>query len=115
VDRGPGEEDGRSAMKEDVLRRWRSLAVSFLFFLSVFGYNGTGFSEEAPEDANKITLEKVQIIGAVERPETFFNIPWRPPEAQEKVNFEFSRDFKKEIFQFLDRDEFMRRYHGMDR
>ncbi|MBI4714697.1 MAG: hypothetical protein HY760_01910 [Nitrospirae bacterium] len=88
-----------------------------MFFLTIFVYNGTApvWAEEPPPEEKKIRLEKVQIIGAVERPGTFYLVPWRAPDSQEKVNFEFSRDLKKEIFEFVDRESWTRRMHGDDR
>jgi hypothetical protein len=81
-----------------------------------FGYNGTALAEgDRESEGKKVTLEKAKIIGAVERPGTFFVVPWRAPESQEKIHFEFSRDFKKEVFEFMDRDTWIRRTHGDDR
>ena len=94
----------------------RQIVVIFLFSL-VLGYNGFSFADE-PEPADnpesnegqKIQLEKAQIIGAVERPGTFYNIPWQSPEIRDQGNLEFNRNFRKEIFDFIDQDELLRRH-----
>lgn len=98
----------------------RFIRIPLLSLFLFFGYNGAAVPAEPnppnPDDGRKIVLEKAQIIGAVERPGTFYFIPWRSPETQDKVNFEFSRDFKKEIFEFIDRNDWrndsVRRPHG---
>ncbi|MBI5198027.1 MAG: hypothetical protein HZA19_05395 [Nitrospirae bacterium] len=97
------------------LSKGEGIVAVFLFFAIIFSYNETALADTGNDEGQKIRLEKAQIIGAVERPGTFYNIPWSSPEVQEKVHFEFSRDFKKEVFEFIDRDEIIRRHHGVDR
>jgi hypothetical protein len=96
-------------------RPLRLAAAAFLFMAVIFGYNENSLADAAEvEEGQRIRLDKARIIGAVERPGTFYHIPWRSPELQEKNPFEFNRGFRNEIQEFIDREEMSRRHHGVD-
>ncbi len=68
----------------------------------------------AEDDANldkkksdvKIFLDKIEILGRIERPQTVFILPGNDPAVDD---IHLDRSFFKEIFRFIDKEEYRRR------
>lgn len=62
------------------------------------------YAETQKEEEKKIELEKIQILGVLERPSVLFPVRWKDPEAPEEKMDKIERSFKEEIFDFGDVD-----------
>ena len=59
------------------------------------------FAEEKEEE-KKITIEKTEVLGVLERPAVIFPVRWKSPEGQPAKSVTLMRSFKEEIFEFID-------------
>jgi len=74
------------------------LLVSLTSLLS----NETSYAEDKAEEEKKITVEKTEVFGVLERPAVIFPVRWKYPEWQPLKTLPSDRSFKKEIFEFID-------------
>lgn len=72
----------------------------FVVFLSLSGIN-TSYAEDKEEE-KKITIEKTEVLGVLERPAVIFPVRWKLPEGQPAKSVTLMRSFKEEIFEFID-------------
>ena len=72
----------------------------FVVFLSLSGTN-TSYAEDKEEE-KKITIEKTEVLGVLERPAVIFPVRWKSPEGQPAKSVTLMRSFKEEIFEFID-------------
>lgn len=54
----------------------------------------------------KIFLDKIEILGRIERPQTVFILPGNDPTVDD---IHLDRSFFKEIFRFIEKEEYRRR------
>ncbi len=57
---------------------------------------------EDKEEEKKITIEKTEVIGVLERPAVIFPVRWKYPEGQPAKTLTPERSFKEEIFELID-------------
>jgi len=72
----------------------------FVVFLSLSGIN-TSYAEDKEEE-KKITIEKTEVLGVLERPAVVFPVRWKSPEGHQAKSVTLMRSFKEEIFEFID-------------
>ena len=77
------------------------LTVWFVFLISLLS-NETTYAEDKAEEEKKITVEKTEVFGVLERPAVIFPVRWKYPEWQPLKTLPSDRSFKKEIFEFID-------------
>ena len=63
--------------------------------------NGTSYAEDKEEE-KKITIEKTEVLGVLERPAVIFPVRWKYPEEHAAKTMILKRSFKEEIFEFVD-------------
>ncbi|OHE57314.1 MAG: hypothetical protein A2Z47_02985 [Thermodesulfovibrio sp. RBG_19FT_COMBO_42_12] len=74
------------------------LLVFLISFLSI----NTSYAEEKTEEDKKISVEKTQVFGVLERPAVIFPVRWKNPEGLPLKTIPSERSFKEEIFEFID-------------
>jgi len=90
---------------------------SVLFCAAAFGQESkstTRDSTRIEDDANldkkssdvKMFLDKIEILGRIERPQTVFILPGKDPSVDD---IHLDRSFFKEIFRFIEKEEYRRR------
>ncbi len=72
----------------------------FVVFFSLSCIN-TSYAEDKEEE-KKITIEKTEVLGVLERPAVIFPVRWKLPEGQPAKSVTLMRSFKEEIFEFID-------------
>src|SRR3990172_6748878 len=77
------------------------LTVLLIFLISLL-CNETSNAEEKTEDEKKISVEKTEVFGVLERPAVIFPVRWKYPEGLPLKTLPSDRSFKKEIFEFID-------------
>lgn len=80
----------------------KRLIFAAIFLISF--WSGMIYAETQKEEEKKIELEKIQILGILERPSVLFPVRWKEPEAPEEKADKIERSFKEEIFDFGDVD-----------
>ena len=63
--------------------------------------NGTSYAEDKEEE-KKITIEKTEVLGVLERPAVIFPVRWKYPEGHAAKTVILERSFEEEIFEFID-------------
>jgi len=103
------------------IAKFKLKVLLVLFFL--FGSTAAFSQETRPtardttrveDDANldkkksdvKIFLDKIEILGRIERPQTVFILPGKDPTVGD---IQLDRSFFKEIFRFIEKEEYRRR------
>ncbi|MBI5199912.1 MAG: hypothetical protein HZA09_07865, partial [Nitrospirae bacterium] len=79
--------------------------VGMILFWTIFMiplWGDTVSAETQGREGKKIELEKVQILGILERPNVLFPIGWKDPEGPHEAVYKLKKSFKEEIFDFVD-------------
>jgi len=63
--------------------------------------NSTSYAEDKEEE-KKITIEKTEVLGVLERPAVIFPVRWKYPEGHAAKTVILERSFEEEIFEFID-------------
>ena len=63
--------------------------------------NGTSYAEDKEEE-KKITIEKTEVLGVLERPAVIFPVRWKYHEGYAARTVILERRFEEEIFEFVD-------------
>lgn len=114
MDRPAGEKDGgktvsiNCSLKIPVVA-WKTLILVLILFL----FTGAVLHAEDKEEEKKITIEKTDVIGVLEKPAVIFPVRWKSPEGQPAKALTPERSFKKEIFELVDMDAI--RQEGLQR
>ena len=77
------------------------LTICLIFLISLL-CNETTYAEEKTEEDKKISVEKTQVFGVLERPAVIFPVRWKNPEGLPLKTIPSERSFKEEIFEFID-------------
>jgi len=62
------------------------------------------YADTQSEGERKIELEKIQILGVLERPKVLFPVRWKDPDPPKKEEDKIERGFREEIFDLWDVD-----------
>lgn len=87
--------------------KYKTLKLKRLIFAALFlisFWSDMIYAETQKEEEKKIELEKIQILGVLERPSVIFPVRWKEPEAPGEKTYKLERSFKEEIFDFGDMD-----------
>ncbi len=76
------------------------IIVMFIVLISFLCIN-TSYAEEKEAD-KKITIEKTEVLGVLEKPAVIFPVRWKNPEGKPAKTLTPERNFKDEIFEFID-------------
>ncbi len=79
--------------------------VKIIFILSVvilISFIGNILYAEDKEEEKKVTIEKTEVLGVLERPAVIFPVRWKYPEGNAGKTVIPGRSFKEEIFEFVD-------------
>jgi hypothetical protein len=100
------------------------MKTTTIIFLSTVLFCAVAFSQEKKsaagdttrieDDANldkkgsdvKMFMDKIEILGRIERPQTVFILPGKDPSADD---IHLDRSFFKEIFRFIEKEDYRRR------
>jgi len=73
----------------------------FIFLICIL-CSGNSYAEDKTEEEKKISVEKTQVFGVLEKPAVIFPVRWKNPEGQPLKTLPYDRSFKEEIFEFID-------------
>lgn len=131
MDLGPSEKDRR--ISEVPMKRVPKEAFGILIGIILIGNSvfaadrsskdGTGIEIKTPESSNpegsknieQLLMEGTEIQGTLEKPHVVYVIPWKqlPPSIEEGVPIR--RNFKNEILEPVDREQFQERWRNIPR
>lgn len=77
-------------------------AIIILVIVTLISLTGNALHAEEKEEEKKITIEKTEVLGVLERPAVIFPVRWKLPEGQPAKSVKLMRSFKEEIFEFID-------------
>lgn len=77
------------------------LTVLHIFLISSL-CNELSYAEDKTEEEKKISVEKTQVFGVLEKPAVIFPVRWKYPEGVPLKTLPSDRSFKDEIFEFID-------------
>lgn len=75
------------------------LTVLLVFLISLL-CNKISYAED--KEDKKITIEKTEVVGVLEKPAVIFPVRWKNPEGQTAKALIPERSFKEEIFELMD-------------
>ena len=78
------------------------ILIILLVSLTSLLCNEPSHAEDKAEEEKKISVEKTEVIGVLERPAVIFPVRWKYPEGQPLKTLTTERSFKEEIFEFID-------------
>ena len=82
------------------------LTATFIVLISLL-CNNTSYAEDKEEE-KKITIEKTEVLGQLERPAVIFPVRWTYPEGRAAKTVILGRSFKEEIFELVDMETIKR-------
>ena len=82
--------------------------VLILIMVILISFIGNILYAEDKEEEKKITIEKTEVLGQLERPAVIFPVRWTYPEGRAAKTVILGRSFKEEIFEFVDMETIRR-------
>lgn len=76
--------------------------IIILIMVILISFIGNILYAEDKEEEKKITIEKTEVLGVLERPAVIFPVRWKYPEGYAARTVILERSFKEEIFEFVD-------------
>lgn len=82
--------------------------ILILIMVILISFIGNILYAEDKEEEKKITIEKTEVLGQLERPAVIFPVRWTYPEGRAAKTVILGRSFKEEIFEFVDMETIRR-------
>ena len=89
-------------------KKCRVRIVLILIMVILISFVGNILYAEDKEEEKKITIEKTEVLGQLERPAVIFPVRWTYPEGRAAKTVILRRSFKEEIFEFVDMETIRR-------
>lgn len=76
--------------------------IIILLMVILISFMGNILYAEDKEEEKKVTIEKTEVLGVLERPTVIFPVRWKYPEGHAAKTVILERSFREEIFEFVD-------------
>jgi hypothetical protein len=86
----------------------RTRIILILIMVILISFIGNILHAEDKEEEKKVTIEKTEVLGVLERPAVIFPVRWKYPEGHAAKTMILERSFEEEIFEFVDMETIRR-------